>query len=78
MSAIIHAAIFHSTDPDERTTLLVTGSRGHIALNTPLGGCWRELPPGCASAADAPALGALVQVDRVQEDAKPDRSPQSG
>ena len=58
---MIHAAIFVTTDPAERATLIVTGSREQIALNAPPGGCWRELPPGCSSAEDAPALGRFAE-----------------
>ena len=58
---MIHAAVFRSADPAERATLIVTGSREQVALNTPHGGCWRELPPGCSAAGDRPALGELAE-----------------
>jgi hypothetical protein len=56
---VIHAAIFQTTDPAARTSLLVTASRDNVERNTPPGGCWRPVPPGCTSAEDVPALGAL-------------------
>ncbi len=59
---MIHAAVFPSTDPAARSTLLVAGSPQSIALNTPPGGCWREVPAGCTSAADVPALGAVERL----------------
>jgi hypothetical protein len=58
---MILAAIFKTTDPAERSTLIVSGSRDHIALNVPPGGCWRELPAGCVSAEDTPVLGEWEQ-----------------
>jgi hypothetical protein len=56
---MIHAAIFKTTDPAARTSLLVTASRENVERNTPPAGCWRPVPSGCASAEDVPALGAL-------------------
>ena len=56
---MIHAAIFKTTDPACRTSLVISGSASLIALNTPAGGCWRPVPPGCASVADVPPLGEL-------------------
>jgi hypothetical protein len=56
---MIHAAIFASTDPAARASLLISGGRADIELNTPPGGCWRVVPAGCISAGDVPALGAL-------------------
>jgi hypothetical protein len=56
---MIHAAIFKTTDPAARASLLVTASRENVELNTPPGGCWRRVPTGCTSAEDVPALGAL-------------------
>jgi hypothetical protein len=57
---MIHAAIFRTTDPTCRTGLVISGSRKSIELNTPQGGCWRQVPPGCASVADVPPLGELA------------------
>jgi len=54
-----HAAIFTSTDPEARTSLLVSGTLADIQANTPKGGCWRQVPAGVHRAAAVPALGAL-------------------
>jgi hypothetical protein len=56
---MIHAAIFQTTDPAARATLLVSGDPANIARNTPPGGCWRPVPAGCAMAQDLPPLGEL-------------------
>jgi len=56
---MIHAAIFATTDPAARASLLVSGGRDDVERNTPPGGCWRLVPAGCASAEDVPALGSL-------------------
>ena len=63
---MIHAAVFPSTDPAARTTLLITGTPDAIALNTPPGGCWRTVPAGCSSAADVPPLEELDGEARKQ------------
>jgi hypothetical protein len=54
-----HAAIFPSTDPAARSTLLVGGSLATIAANTPKGGCWRLVPAGVHRAAEVPPLRQL-------------------
>jgi hypothetical protein len=59
MSPRLHAAIFTSTDPTARTTLLVAGTLADVQANTPPGGCWRQVPAGVHRAADVPTLGAL-------------------
>jgi hypothetical protein len=58
-NARLHAAIFASTDPGARTTLLVGGIVADIQANVPPGGCWRRVPACVHRAADAPPLGAL-------------------
>ncbi len=59
---MIHAAIFATTDPAERATLIVTGAPDQIALNTPPGGCWRKLPAGVD-----PATVVLSLLDAAHE-----------
>jgi hypothetical protein len=56
---MIHAAIFRTCDPAERSNLLVSGDRANIARNVPPDGCWRPAPAGCTTAKDVPALGSL-------------------
>jgi len=55
----LHAAIFTSTDPAARTTLLVAGTLADVQANTPKGGCWREVPAGVHRASLVPPLGEL-------------------
>jgi hypothetical protein len=59
MSRRLHAAIFTSTDPTARTSLLVAGTLADVQANTPAAGCWRQVPASVHRAADVPALGAL-------------------
>jgi hypothetical protein len=65
----LHAAIFTSTDPAARTTLLVAGTLADVQANTPRGGCWRQLPAGVHRYANVPPLGELPMP--VIEAAKP-------
>jgi hypothetical protein len=55
----LHAAIFTSTDPAARTTLLVAGTLADVQANTPNGGCWRQVPGGVHRASAVPPLGQL-------------------
>ena len=55
----VHAVIFTTTDPAERSRRTVKGSIPNVELNVPPGGCWREVPTGVARHDDIPPLGAL-------------------
>ncbi len=59
MTPRFHAAIFTSTDPAARTTLLVAGTAADVQANTPKGGCWRQVPAGVHRASAVPPLGEL-------------------
>ncbi len=59
MQRRVHAAIFTSTEPTARTTLLVAGTLADVQANTPKGGCWRQVPAGVHRASAVPALGEL-------------------
>ena len=63
MSAESHARLRVSIHgPDGSVRAIMTGTRKTIEANTPPGGCWREVPAGCASPAEAPALGEMAVV----------------
>jgi hypothetical protein len=74
ISRRLHAAIFTSTDPAARTTLLVAGTLADVQANTPAGGCWRQVPAGVHRAADVPALGTLPTPVIVAAVAAPSKS----
>jgi hypothetical protein len=59
MQRRIHAAIFTSTDPAARTTLLVAGTLADVQASVPPGGCWRRVPAGVHRASLVPTLGEL-------------------
>ena len=56
----VHAAVFRTNDPAERTALLVSGSIDTVRANVPAGGCWRAVPAGVTHAGDVPPLGELA------------------
>jgi len=59
MQRRVHAAIFTSTDPAARTTLLVAGTLANVQASVPPGGCWRQVPAGVHRASAVPPLGEL-------------------